>query len=324
MHTLLLPQPTNSDTYWREIYRQPLPFWQPALDSIMLEHGLQSDTWTRATLGRNVVFYNSTLVIKLGPPCWAGEMAREVAALQFVAGSLPVATPIAVATGTLDGWDYLVQERLPGTNLWQLWSQLDPGARGALAYQHGTLMAAIHALPLHNAPPALQFDWKAMLGAQRAVCGPAMQLAGVETALVRQIEPYLAATPWSTEQAAPVLVHGDLTHLNFLVSDDMGDWKITGLIDWGDAKIGQRTHEFISPGVHMYKGDPTTRAQWYRGYGWGDERGAAHYQHLIMARAMLYYAEDFSHLIQTVQGAMACRDWESMAVAFWHLHEEQA
>src|SRR5215211_1398858 len=213
MHTPVLPQPIDSQTYWREIYQQPLPFWQPALDSITLEHGLPTEPWTRATLGRNVVFCNSTVVIKFGPPCWGGEMAREIAALQFVAGSLPVVTPIVVATGTLDGWDYLVQERLPGTNLWQLWSDLDPSARSALAYQHGALMAAIHALPANNAPPTLQFDWNAMLNDQRAACGSAMQIAGVETALVQQIELYLAATPWFAEQAAPVLLHGDLTHL---------------------------------------------------------------------------------------------------------------
>ncbi len=74
-------------------------------------------------------FPNATTVVKLGPPCWPGEMAREVAALRFVAGRLPVATPTLVANGTLDGWDYLVQQKLPGSNLWQLWPQLD-SARG--------------------------------------------------------------------------------------------------------------------------------------------------------------------------------------------------
>jgi hypothetical protein len=39
---------------------------------------------------------------------------------------------------------------------------------------------------------------------------------------------------------------------------------------------------------------------------------------------MLYYAEDFSHLIQTVQGTSTCHNWGTMAAAFWHLDEEQA
>jgi hygromycin-B 7''-O-kinase len=315
----LLPQPIDSALYWRDIYKQPLPFWQPALAAIATSHDLPSEPWTRAALGRNIVFSNSTTVVKLGPPCWPGEMAREVAALRFVAGRLPVATPTLVASGTLDGWDYLVQEKLPGINLWQLWTELDSSARARLAYRHGQLMAAIHALPLSGVPVALQFDWNAMLAEQRAACADEMRRAGVEAALVQQIEPYLVAAPWSLDEDRPVLLHGDLTHLNFLVSELDGGWAITGLIDWGDVKIGPRAHEFISPGVHMYKGERAALTQWYQGYGWSAAESATDYQHVIMARAMLYYAEDFLKLIQTVQGAASCGDWPALAEAFWHL-----
>ena len=54
MHTLL--QQVDSARYWQERYRQPLPFWQAALDRIMAEHRLVSSPWTRAALGRNIVF----------------------------------------------------------------------------------------------------------------------------------------------------------------------------------------------------------------------------------------------------------------------------
>src|SRR5262245_43692556 len=121
----LLPQNVDSATYWQEHYQQPLLVWQSALHEIATCHGLTSDGWGRAALGRNIVFLNSTTVIKLGPPhFWPGEMAREGAALEFVAGRLPVATPTFIATGTLDGWSYLVEERLPGINLRELWKEL--------------------------------------------------------------------------------------------------------------------------------------------------------------------------------------------------------
>jgi hygromycin-B 7''-O-kinase len=152
-----------------------------------------------------------------------------------------------------------------------------------------------------------------------------MRTAGVDESLVAQVEPYLAATPWAADKGAHVLVHGDLTHLNFLVAqcDDM--WRITGLIDWGDAKIGSPTHEFISPGVHMYKGDKAALLQWYQGYQWQiDEERTADYQQVVMARTMLYYADSFSHLIQTVQGAAFCSDWSTMASAFFQMHVPQS
>jgi len=256
-------------------------------------------------------------VIKLGPPIWVGEMAREAAALSTIAGRLPIGTPTLLAVGALGRWEYLVQAPLPGTSLHAIWAELGASDRAALAEQHGALMAALHALELQDSPADLAFDWSAMLGAQWAECVREMRRAAVADALVRQIEPYLEATPWDDDP--PVLLHGDLTHLNMLVAEQAEGWRITGLIDWGDVKLGPRTHELISPGVHMYQGNAALLAAWYRGYGWGAHRDAARDQHQIMARAMLYYAEDFARLIQTIPGADQCQDWPAMASAFCRL-----
>jgi hygromycin-B 7''-O-kinase len=178
-------------------------------------------------------------------------------------------------------------------------------------------MATLHTLPLEDSPAALAFDWPAMLRVQRAECVSEMRRSGVADALVRQVEHYLEATPWDNDP--PVLLHGDLTHLNLLVAERPEGWRITGLIDWGDAKLGPRMHEFISPGVHMYRGDPAPLAAWYRGYGWDAHPDAARAQHEIMARAMLYYAEDFARLIRTVPRADRCQDWHAIAAVFWRL-----
>src|SRR3954453_6179488 len=92
-----LPQQLDAEHYWQELYQQPLPFWQAALDQIMGEHQLERSPWTRAARARNVVFVSPAAVIKLGPPMWVGEMAREAAALGALAGRLPVATPTLLA-----------------------------------------------------------------------------------------------------------------------------------------------------------------------------------------------------------------------------------
>ena len=141
------------------------------------------------------------------------------------------------------------------TSLHAIWAELGASDCAALAEQHGALMAALHALPLEDSPADLAFDWSALLGAQRTECVIEMRRAGVADALVRQVEPYLEATPWGDDP--PVLVHGDLTHLNLLVAEQGDGWRITGLIDWGDVKLGSRTHEFISPGVHCQE-------RWYK------------------------------------------------------------
>jgi hygromycin-B 7''-O-kinase len=127
----VLSQQIDTARYWQELYRQPLAFWQAALDQIMAKHQLVSSHWIRAALGRNSVFMSPTAVIKLGPPMWQGEMQREAAALGAIAGRLPVATPPLLAVGTFDSWEYMVQAPVPGTNLHTIWadSMLLPAQR---------------------------------------------------------------------------------------------------------------------------------------------------------------------------------------------------
>jgi aminoglycoside phosphotransferase (APT) family kinase protein len=79
--------------------------------------------------------------------------------------------------------------------------------------------------------------WQAALDGQRAECVAEMRRAGVADMLVQEIETYLDAALWDTEP--PVLLHGDLTDLNMLVVEQAGSWRITGLIDWGDAKLAR-------------------------------------------------------------------------------------
>lgn len=39
----------------------------------------------------------------------------------------------------------------------------------------------------------------------------------------------------------------------------------------------------------------------------------------VMARALLYYPDDFVSLIRAVPGATGCGDWPAIAHCFWHL-----
>jgi hygromycin-B 7''-O-kinase len=316
----VLPQNIDDDIYWRNVYKQPLSFWELGLREIARLHDLPIEGWTRAALGRNVVFLSPIAVIKLGPPCWPDEMPREAAALQYVCGRLPVATPKLIATGTLDGWDYLVEECLPGRNLRELWQELETPVRLKLAQQHGELMAAIHTLPQNDLPPILRFDWAGMLGYQAEACAREMLASGVDEALVKEVDAYLAATPWEIEQGSDTLVHGDLDRLNLMVCEVAGNLKITGIIDWGDVKIGPPSHDFISPAMHSYKGERALLRAWYQGYQLLAQDQLDAYQHVILARSMMYYSDSFAKYIQSVPDASSCTDWSMIASRFLQMN----
>jgi hygromycin-B 7''-O-kinase len=313
-----LPSTVDAERYYDTIYREPLAFWQPALDEIARRHELPAGPWERASLGRNIVFLSDTVVVKLGPPCWPDEMPYEVTVLQDIAGRLPVQTPALLAHGNLDYWDYLVQARLPGTNLHSLWNTLPPVERIDLAQQHGILMAALHALPVESFSPSLLFDWQTMLTLQRASCIDSMAQSGISGPLLAHAEEYLATVEAELFAESPfVALHGDLTHLNLLVEHNGERWQITSLIDWGDIKIGPRSHELISPCMHMYRGDKEALAAWYAAYGLptGEER-----QQLFRratARIMLYYAGELAGMLRLVPGASECQTWVEVEQCLW-------
>ncbi|HEU5088397.1 MAG TPA: phosphotransferase [Roseiflexaceae bacterium] len=315
-----LPIPHDERHYWGSVRELPLERWQPALSELARRHGFRNDGWQRAVLGRNVVVTNGEVAVKLGPPMWHGEMAREALALAAIAGKLPLTTPSVVAAGRIDGWDYLIQTRIAGETLWSHWEMLPTQDRNMLAEQHGALMAALHALPATTMPAEVLFPWRDMLQAQRQTCRTTLQSAGVSPDLVAQAEGYLdAVLPLLLADDEVRVLHGDLSLFNLMIAPGSGTWRITGLVDWGDVKLGPRMHDWISPCVHMYKGDSAALEAWYRGYAMSAAERTPLRQHCAMARVILYYAEDMRHLLETVRGASECRTWPDVARCFWHL-----
>lgn len=316
----LLPHADDAEPYLAEVHRQPPETWQAALNAIAGRHGLPAAPWERAALGRNVVFLGPSTVIKLGPPCWPGDIAREADALGHVGDKLPVRTPAVLAHGTLEGWEYLVATRCPGANLYHHWRELDAAARIDLARQHGALMATVHSLPVAALPPSLlRFDWERMLAEQRAELEPALARSGVAAELVARAANYVAEAAQFADLETTALVHGALSHLNFMVEQRDGRWTVTGLLDWGDVKVGPWTHELISPAVHMYLGERDALRAWLGAYGRVPSQAVPAVAHVATARAMLYYAEEFGAILGRLPGGPGCRDWFAVARCLWQL-----
>jgi hygromycin-B 7''-O-kinase len=316
MAASLLPSAVTPGDYWGVWHPEPVDRWRPALDAIRSRHGLPADDWARFPRGRNAVFaLGERLVVKLVPPLWTPDAAREAAALVAVWATLPVTTPELLAVGEIDGWSYFVQRRLPGTVLADIWASLDSAQRQRVAHQQGRIMRALHDLPPPDAP-ALRFDWVGLLVEQALQARDELERAGLTGTLLADLSAYLDARRLSW--AAPVaLLHGDLDAINLLVEQQGADWSITGLVDWSDAKIGPVTHEFISPGVHTLRGDRAALRAWIAGYGLPATR--EEFQHQVMARAILYYPDTLPKLLARVDGAATATSWHDVARAFWRM-----
>ena len=316
----LLPDTVDYDEYWPAFHARPLEHCLPVLEQISAQHSLPPGEWSRFRLGKNLVFGNARLVLKLAPPFWAGDLEVEAETLRFVDGRLPLATPAVIAQGSLGAWQYLVQQRLPGEPLRFYWPELGAHERAALTFRQGEIMAALHALPVDAAPRRLAFPWTALLDEQRAECRRELHDAGVPAPLLSDLDAYLEPVwPLLISNPERVLLHGDLDAINLLVEQTTGGLQFSGLVDWGDAKLGPATHELISPGVHTLIGDGPSLDAWYRGYGLDFERRAL-LEHDAMARSILYYAGEFERYLRRVPGALECRRWSDVAAVFWRLN----
>lgn len=315
---MTLPDNLHESDYWQSIYKQPTDYWQPALDTIRQRHQLSPASWERFALGKNAVFWSGNLVVKLSPPFWAEDLSTEIEVTRFVANRLPV-TPEVLAQGDIGAWRYAVLSRVNGEPMRNHWlNTFTSEEKAALARQHGEVMAALHTLNVKDQIPRLDGDWNTpMLAYQRQHCEAAMRQAGVPEPLLADLARYLdLAQPLIDSDTDWTLLHGDLDAVNMLVIKGQKGWEISGLIDWGDARMGAITHEFISPCVHSYCGDRNALLAWYEGYGL---KPTPEFKQNVMARAMLYYADEFTRYLDRVEGAKQAQNWEEVADKFWQI-----
>jgi hygromycin-B 7''-O-kinase len=315
---MILPAALDYATF-REQHRSEPPIWIPALDAIRERHALPAGAWSRAPQGRNVVFLlGESHVVKLVPPIWRDQALREGAALALVAGRLPVRTPVALAEGALDGWRYLILDRIPGRVLGWDWGALSTEERLAVARQSGEIARHLHALePTPDAATALGFDWAAMLAGQTAEAADDFAAGGLDRGLVDGFPDYLEGAG-DLAGGRQVLLQGDLSAVNLIVAGSGPAMTITALLDFGDARIGPFDHEFISPVMHFFRGERPVLEAFYGGYGLTDGERSAALERRLMARSALYYAE----LIERYRARLPeppIGHWPALAQAFWRL-----
>jgi aminoglycoside phosphotransferase (APT) family kinase protein len=152
-----------------------------------------------------------------------GEGAEaEAALLEAIAARLPLPVPVPIALDAEAGC--LIQPRVPGAPL----LALPRAARGPFARELLAFVDALHGLDVDVAKDDTPLETWVVEAAETLTAVrdelPAHRRAAVEAAL-------RAAVPPSANRT---LIHGDLGAEHVFV--DAG--RITGVIDWGDAAIG--------------------------------------------------------------------------------------
>lgn len=246
-----------------EARREDGPFAR-VIDAVWEAEGLGRATPVRAERGSTPVFFVGDLVVKFVPPPYLDEAVREVGALRELEGKLPVATPEVVATGLVSGWRWLVTTRLAGSSLRDD-SAISEADRCSVAEQVGDALRALHAL----APDGFHegsCDWSAFMR-ERVSKAPNFQLEhGLHPDAVGSLDAWFDGSLIPDDRRS--LLHGDLHHEHVLLERVGASVRVVGLIDFGDAIVGHREYELVTPMFFVASTSRDAQRALLSGYGY--------------------------------------------------------
>lgn len=172
-------------------------------------------------------------------------LEREACLLPFVAGRVPVPVPVPVVATSRDGRHAVaVHATLPGEELWsERWAGLAEPDRQRLAARTGEFLRVLHELdPDHGRRCGLVEATPGAVAAQirRRL---AVQGQSIPARLHPPLARCLADLQAGRAATGRRLLHGDFGPGHTL--HDPVTLELTGVIDWGDAFIGEPARDFI-------------------------------------------------------------------------------
>jgi hygromycin-B 7''-O-kinase len=301
-------------------------FWRPYVAAICARHGLGPCAELRAGLpGTNPVFVvDETYVVKLYVHLFDGARSYPVerAAYELIARRPGLPAPALIASGDLFDpaggwpWPYIVTQAISGRSLGE--SQLNDADRLAVAAWLGPAVRGIHALPLDDAGPlrAAWDDFAAFLAAQRAAATATHAGWGrLPSRLVAQIDTYLSGELLN-RSAPPVLIHADLNRDHVLGELMHGVWRPRGIIDFGDARVGDRMYELVALHLGLFDADGRLLRTFLEAYGFDDQL-RHDFVRRAMAMTLLFEFNTLGEILQHMPDAAEASNLEELAELLW-------
>ncbi len=241
--------------------------WKEVAFNLCRKHKIRTSEFTPFSSGSALVAaVSDKAVIKiLQPPC-RGEWNAEQWALSKISplsNNLSIEIPKLLAAEIDEsGWSYIIMSRVPGIQLDQAWQSITQENRMTLMNEIGRLMAFVHQKSLVDNHPE---SWNSFLSTQKEKCQERHRQLKMPDWFVEEIPEYLGKL--STINFRPVLLTGEYTPFNLLVTEVNSHWKLTGMIDFADAFVGDPEYDLIGPGVFLGGGDSELINSLLEGYG---------------------------------------------------------
>jgi aminoglycoside phosphotransferase (APT) family kinase protein len=306
-----------------------LAFWRPYVQEVCRRHGLPLGALRPGLAGTNPVFVvDERCVVKIFTDMFGGVVSApaERTCYRLLARATGLPAPRLLAEGDLfdaeDGWPwpYLVLELLQGRSLGEdiaLVSRADLEESAAFL---GRALRALHSIPLPADGP-LPGSWQAydaFLAQQRRACvATQTELGLLPPALVAQIEGYLPPLAQLTDHSAtPTLLHGDLNWDHLLGVPEGGRWRPTGIIDFGDAIVGDPLYDLVVLHIGLFRCDTSLLAIFREAYG-PHPSLQRDFVRRATALTLLHRYPMFDTAFEELPEARAAQSLEELATLLW-------
>lgn len=264
-------------------------FWRPYVEYVwsFIRIGTVHDCKAGLPGTHPVFVVNDTYIIKFFTNLFGVASNQvELAFYQQVAPHLPVSIPSLVTHGALfpaepDGpwhWPYIITTRLQGVSIGEAHLQTPEFPAEAARYAAGVLQA-FHNAPLHSDSSILDASWQgfaALLSERRQAIRPAIEQLAIAPTLRSELLARLDTmpTPYDTSKT-PRLLHGDLNRDHILgVVREGGSFAFTGVIDFGDVKVGDPLYDLVPLHFGLFATDKTLLRVFLDTYGGVAELGS--------------------------------------------------
>ena len=286
----------------------------PVLERLQKEFDLPDDQWERIPNGANALFQlGNDIIVKLAPPNWQKQGEKEILVAPLLEGKLSLQTPRLVGSGFADNWVFVIFTRLPGSSLADVWPSLDIEQKRAMMGQVGQLLRELRNVTFDESV-SIKVDWQSYVQHLIGACLARHQRRGMPAHLLEQVMPYIEAAGEFANPSESRFIHMDIHPWNLMAAKDEERWTLTGLLDFGDAIVGNCDRfELLTPMIFMAQGNSILIKALIDSYGLLGDCSAQTLQRQLMAFALIRPDSDVGFCMQQVPVSGPRDTWEQIA-----------
>ncbi len=304
--------------------------WRHAVERVCQRHHLAVTKIKVGLAGTHPVFLieaDQLFVVKFYETrFFAGARSFQVERdlYQWLPSILSITTPQLLASGTLEddgSWPYIITSVVPGTSFGAVRQHVSMIDTAALATILGQTLGHLHRIPIATSPFLvwLYHEYIHFISRQYDQCvANHQQWNTLPPHLIAQIPRYLSEHERIDAPQSPCLIHADLTQDHVLGAFQDEHWCLTGLIDFGDAWVGDWMYELVALHLSVFQLDQQLLQTFLTAYTSNDVMHERFVERAMVA-TLLFEFNAFGTIAEHRPAALAVATLEELANVVWRI-----